>query len=183
MLALSAFALSGSRQSRDDDRFDNPLMKGKQVTDRSIVMRLIVEGTPEEIFELWSTVQGAQKFFGEDADIDLRPGAPCEIFFLPRDNPQSDVNSTMGAKLLWMHRNRDLAFEWKAPPFAGELNVEPLPTWVEVGFAPLTGNARKTEVRLAQTVIRRRSSVIRRSQASLGGFSQSCLVASATDDR
>jgi uncharacterized protein YndB with AHSA1/START domain len=124
-------------------------MKGKKMTDRSIVMMLVVDKSPEELFELWSTAQGTRRFFGEDANIDLRPGGAYEIFFLPRDNPKSDVNSTEGAKLLWVQENRELAFEWTAPPFAGELNTEPLPTWIEVSFAPLAGNTDKTELRLA----------------------------------
>jgi uncharacterized protein YndB with AHSA1/START domain len=149
LLALSAFALLGSRQSDEQRRLDNPLMTGKKMTDRSIVMMFIVDGSPEEHFELWSTAQGTRRFFGEDAHIDLRQGGAYEIYFLPRDNPQSDANSTKGARLLWMQKNRELAFEWKAPPFAGELNVEPFPTWVEVSFAPLAGNAHKTQVRVA----------------------------------
>ena len=149
LLTLSAFVLLGSLQSVEEDQTNNPLMKGKKMTDRSIVMMLVVDKNPEELFELWSTAQGTRKFFGEEAQIELRPGGAYEIFFLPRDNPQSDVNSTKGAKLLWMKENRELAFEWTAPPFAGELNVDPLPTWIEVSFAPLAGNADKTELRLA----------------------------------
>jgi uncharacterized protein YndB with AHSA1/START domain len=147
--ALSALAALGSPQPNEEGGFDRPLTRAKEMTDRSIVVMLVVDATPEELFELWSTPRGTTRFFGEDAHIDLRPGAPYEIYFLPRDNPQSSANSTKGARLLWMEENRELAFEWTAPPFAGELNVEPLPTWVEVSFTPLAGSDRKTQVRLA----------------------------------
>jgi uncharacterized protein YndB with AHSA1/START domain len=149
VLAFSALALLGTRQSNEKDRFDHPRMDGKEMTDRSIVMKFIVGANPEELFELWTTARGTRCFFGEDAHIDLRPGGAYEIFFLPRDNPESEVNSTKGAKILWIDKNREIAFEWTAPPFAGELNTNPLPTWVEVSFTPLAGNVHKTEVRLA----------------------------------
>jgi uncharacterized protein YndB with AHSA1/START domain len=149
LLTLSAFALLGIRQSDEDGQLDTTLMTGKKMTDRSIIMMSVVNKSPEKLFELWSTVEGTRRFFGEDAHIDLRQGGAYEIFFLPRDNPQSEMNSTKGAKLLWMKKNRELAFEWTAPPFAGELNVEPLPTWVEVRFEPLDGDSDKTKVRLA----------------------------------
>lgn len=146
LLTLSAFVLLGALQSGQSD---SAIMKGKKMTDRSIVMMFVVDKNPSELFELWTTVEGTRRFFGEDAHIELRPGGAYEIYFLPRDNPQSEVNSTKGAKLLWMRANQELAFEWKAPPFAGELNVQPLPTWVEVRFEPLDGDTTKTKVRLA----------------------------------
>ncbi len=122
--------------------------EGRQKTDRSIVMKIVVDVSAEKAFELWSTVEGTRKFFGADAAIDLRPGGSYEIYFLPREEPQSELNSTKGAKLLGMEPNRNLVFEWTAPPFAAELNVEPLPTWVEVSFQSLSGQPGKTELHL-----------------------------------
>jgi uncharacterized protein YndB with AHSA1/START domain len=146
LLTLSVFALMGAMQSGPSD---SALMKGKTMTDRSIVMMFVVDKSPSELFELWTTVEGARRFFGEDAQIELRRGGAYEIYFLPRDHPERDANSTKGAKLLWFKENRELAFEWTAPPFAGELNVRPLPTWVELHFEPLEHDAEKTQVRLA----------------------------------
>lgn len=127
---------------------DLQLMKGKQKTDRSIKLNIVVDATVETVFNLWTTVEGCRKFFGKDAIIDLKPGGKYEIYFLPRIDPKSDINSTKGAKLLWMKKNKKLAFEWAMPPFAREYNVNPLPTWVEVSFRPLKINSSKTCVHL-----------------------------------
>lgn len=126
-----------------------PVMEGKKKTDRSVVLNYVVDAPPEKVFKLWSTVEGTRKFFGADAVIELKPGGAYEIYFFPRTNPKSDINSTKGAILMWMEKGKKLAFEWTMPPFAGELNVKPLPTWVEVSFRPLKNNRDKTSIRVA----------------------------------
>lgn len=132
-----------------DEPKTKPFMEGKKKTDRSIVLNYVVDAPPEKVFKLWSTVEGTRKFFGADAVIDLKPGGVYEIYFLPRTDPKSDINSTKGAILMWMEKGKELAFEWTMPPFAGELNVKPLPTWVEVSFRPLKNNRDKTSIRVA----------------------------------
>jgi uncharacterized protein YndB with AHSA1/START domain len=124
----------------------NALMEGKQKTDHSITLNYVVEGSPAQIFNLWTTVSEIKRFFGTDAFVDLRPGGSYEIYFLPRQDPNSDVNSTKGARLLDIKKDEKLAFEWTMPPFASELNTFPLPTWVEVTFQALNNNPNKTHV-------------------------------------
>jgi len=124
-------------------------MEGKKKTDRSIVLNFVVDAASDEVFKLWTTVEGTKKFFGADAVITPRPGGAYEIYFLPRTEPRSDINSTKGAKLMWMKKGRELAFEWTMPPFASELNRKPLPTWVEVSFQSLANNPGKTHICVA----------------------------------
>lgn len=117
-----------------------PVPEGRALTDRSIVFDLVVLGTPEWLFQLWTTEDGVDRFFGDHSRIDGRPGGAYEIYFTPRDHPDREINSTIGAKLLWAEPGRRVGFEWRAPPFARELNTNPLPTWVDVVFEPLTDN-------------------------------------------
>lgn len=126
----------------------NMLMEGKQKTDLTISFDYVVDGSPQQIFNLWTTVSGIKKFFGVDAVVDLKVGGSYEIYFLPFSDPQSDPNSTKGAKLLGVEKDKKLVFEWKMPPFASELNINPLPTWVEVDFEALEKNPNKTHVSL-----------------------------------
>ncbi len=123
--------------------------EGRHMTDRSIVMNVVVECSIDEVYELWSTVEGTKKFFGEDAVIDLRPGGEYEIYFLPREDPGSDANSSKGAKLLWLVPGQELAFEWTMPPFAAELNVDPLPTWITIRVEALPDRPDRSHVRIA----------------------------------
>ncbi len=122
--------------------------EGRKATDRAIIHNVVVEGTPEEVYDLWMTVDGANRFFGADAVIDGRPGGAYEIYFLPRDHPESDANATRGAKLLWAEPKRLLAFEWVSPPFAPELNTKPLPTWTEVQLSALEDQPDRTHLHL-----------------------------------
>lgn len=111
--------------------------QGRSLTDRSIAFDLVVDGTPERLFRVWTTEEGVDSFFGHHSRIDGFPGGAYEIYFLPADHPDTAENSTRGATLLWLERGRGLGFEWAAPPFAAELNTSPLPTWVDVSFEPL----------------------------------------------
>jgi uncharacterized protein YndB with AHSA1/START domain len=120
--------------------------EGRSLTDRSIVFDLVVDGTPQQLFELWTTSEGVDLFFGHHSRIDGWAGGAYEIYFLPADHPDMAENSTMGAKLLWAEPGQGLGFEWTAPPFAAELNTTPLPTWVDVSFESLTDH--KTVVHL-----------------------------------
>ena len=124
-------------------------MAGKEKTDRSIIMKFVVDANHHEVFRLWSTEEGTRRFFGTDAHIELRVGGSYEIYFLPRDNPQCDANSTKGARLLTIEPGKELAFEWTAPPFASQFNTQPLPTWVEVRLEPLEGDSGRTVVLMA----------------------------------
>jgi uncharacterized protein YndB with AHSA1/START domain len=112
-------------------------------------MSVVLDRPVEKVFELWTTVAGIKSFFAEDARIELKAGGAYEIYFLPRSNPESDANSTRGAKLLHLEKNRTLVFEWTAPPFAAELNINPLPTWVEVNLKPLHSNPNKSQLTLS----------------------------------
>ena len=133
----------------------NTLMDGKQETDLSIILNFVVDGSPEKIFNLWTTVSEIKRFFGADAVVDLKLGGSYEIYFLPREDPKSNINSTKGARLLDIKKGEKLVFEWTMPPFASELNTKPLPTWVELTFQSIKNNPNKTHVSLKHSGFKR----------------------------
>jgi uncharacterized protein YndB with AHSA1/START domain len=114
---------------------------------RGIVLNAVVEASPERVYALWTSREGANQFFGEDAYIEPRIGGLYEIYFLPRAHPDSDANSTKGHRLLGLTPGRGLSFEWSYPPFAAELKQNG-PTRVDVTFEPLAGQPQRTHVRL-----------------------------------
>jgi uncharacterized protein YndB with AHSA1/START domain len=133
------------------------LMAGKTKTDRTIRYEVIVEASPDDVYRLWTTREGVQKFFAPDALIEAQPGGRYEIRFSPEKDPEGLSHGTKGARVLQAVPGKTLAFEWitfaadadlgdKAPPIAPpELrNARPLPTWVELSFAPTGRGTRVT---------------------------------------
>jgi uncharacterized protein YndB with AHSA1/START domain len=125
------------------------LMAGKTKTDRTIRYEATVQASPQEVYRLWTTPEGVRRFFAPDAVIDAQPGGRYEIHFSPEKDPEGLSHGTKGARVLRAVPGKALAFEWitfaadadlgdKAPPVAPpELrNARPLPTWVELSFAP-----------------------------------------------
>ncbi|MCK4766096.1 MAG: SRPBCC domain-containing protein [Candidatus Aminicenantes bacterium] len=133
-------------------------MEGKTKTDRFIILNYVIDAPADKVFELWTTVDGTRKFFGKDAVIELKPGGKYEIYFLPRTDPMSIPNSTKGARLMWIKKGKELAFEWTAPPWAAALNKKPLPTWVVVNFRPLKNKPGKTHIILTHQGFKRAGS-------------------------
>lgn len=132
------------------------LMEGKTKTDRTIVAETEVNAPPAEVFALWTTPEGATKFFGPQAKIDPRVGGEYTLIFAPKVDPEGDSYGTKGARILEYDPPRKLSFEWitftadalkpgvPGPPAipAAERNAKPLPTWVELTFEPLDGGTR-----------------------------------------
>jgi uncharacterized protein YndB with AHSA1/START domain len=112
---------------------------------RSIVLNVVVEAPADRVYELWTSREGANQFFGVDALIERRVGGLYEIYFLPRTHPDSDANSTKGHRVLGLDPGRALSFEWGYPPFAAELRPNG-PTRVDVSFEPLRGQPLRTHV-------------------------------------
>lgn len=140
-LAAGLLAAGSATASVRDAEPRNPVR-----TDRSIVLKAVVDAPLADVWELWTTENGVRSFFGEDALIEAREGGRYEIYFLSRDAPDSDANSSKGARILRLDPKSTLAFEWAAPPFAAELNTVPLPLWVEVRLSALDTELPRTVV-------------------------------------
>lgn len=121
---------------------------GKQLTGRQSVLEASIPGTPDQVYRLWTTPEGVKCFLASDTRIDLKPGGRYEMIFDPASDPEGAVEGTKGARLLEFTPGKSLTFEWAMPSFAKELNTTPLPTWVEVTFAP-DPQPRMTRMRLA----------------------------------
>jgi uncharacterized protein YndB with AHSA1/START domain len=107
------------------------LMAGKRDTGRTIEFRIVVDGSPEEIFHRWTDSDASTRFFGNRATIEPRPGGIYEIGF---DSPTRGRAGPVGTKVLRYEPPSLLFFEWEMPKFIDHLNSHPLPTWVELRF-------------------------------------------------
>ena len=93
-----------------------------------------VEGTVNapvrEVWRVWTTSEGAEEFFAQKANIELRLGGPYEIQF----NPKDERSGTKRLKILSYAPEEMISFQWNAPP---EMPVARNGgTWVVVEMRP-----------------------------------------------
>lgn len=119
-------------------------LAGKRDTGRTIEFRIVVDGSPEEIFRLWTDSAATTRFFGNRATIEPRVGGIYEIGF---DTSTGERAGPVGTKILRYEPPSLLSFEWEMPKFIDHLNRRPLPTWVELRFEKF-GDKGQTEVHL-----------------------------------
>ena len=98
----------------------------KQATERVIAKEVVVKARLKDVWEAWSTSEGAIKFFAPKANIKLSIGGPYEIFFDPKDERQS----SKGMKILSFVPQEMISFQWNAPPDFPEVRANPI--WVVV---------------------------------------------------
>jgi hypothetical protein len=55
---------------------------------RTVALQVEAQCSPEEAYALWSTTEGAKKFFAPAARIDARPGGEYTILFFPEKDPE-----------------------------------------------------------------------------------------------
>ncbi len=121
-------------------------MEGKVKTDRWIELAVVIDSSTETLFELWTTEEGVDHFFGSGSNIDARLGGLYEISFGRR--PDGKPPGPRGTRILRYEKGKALSFEWQVPYFAHELNTRPLPTWVEVRFSPFSDDGFSTLVEM-----------------------------------
>ena len=101
--------------------------------ERSLRLTEVVQAPPAIVYRMFSTTEGVRALFpGADALIGDTVGGEYRIAFDPASSPDGRENGTAGCVILRLDPDRSLAFEWRGPPWATEMNVEPFPTWVEV---------------------------------------------------
>ena len=99
------------------------------------VRKIVTVNAPvDDVWEVWTTAEGARTFFGPDARIELRPGGAYEIYFNP-DEPEGDRGSE-GCKVLAYRKPQFLVFSWNAPPEIPSLRKGKAKTRVEVRLEP-----------------------------------------------
>lgn len=99
-------------------------------TARAITKEVVVKASLGDVWEAWSTSEGAMKFFAPKANIKLAIGGPYEIYFDPKDARQS----SKGMKILSFAPQEMISFQWNAPPDFPEVRNNPI--WVVIQMFP-----------------------------------------------
>jgi pimeloyl-ACP methyl ester carboxylesterase/uncharacterized protein YndB with AHSA1/START domain len=97
---------------------------------RAVRVEASVDAPVAEVWRLWTTSQGAEEFFAQQANIQLAIGGPYEIQFDPKD----ETSGTKGLKILSYAPGEMISFQWNAPTQYPE--VRNGGTWVVVQFHP-----------------------------------------------
>lgn len=106
----------------------------------------VVPAPAADVYQAWTTVDGAKTFFAPDAKIEPKPGGAYELYFVPA-LPKGDRGSE-GCTVVALEPNKRLAFTWNFPPVLPALRTANAQTQVTVTLAPAAGG---TKVTLEQT--------------------------------
>ena len=89
---------------------------------RRLEFEATVSAPRSEVWRAWTTREGAQTFFSQDAKIELKPGGAYEIYFNMTEPPGSRGGETN--RVIAFEPERMLLFSWNAPPKFGPLRNE-----------------------------------------------------------
>jgi uncharacterized protein YndB with AHSA1/START domain len=123
-LAGAALMRSGISQESS-----NPVVAHAEPA-RAVRVEATVDAPVSEVWRLWTTSQGAEEFFAQQANIQLAIGGPYEIQFDPKD----ETSGTKGLKILSYAPGEMISFQWNAPTEFPE--VRGGGTWVVVQLHP-----------------------------------------------
>jgi len=90
--------------------------------ERAVRAEILVDTTPEEVWNAWTTVEGIQSFFAPACCIELQSGGAYEIYFFP-DAPAGQRGAE-GTRILALQAPRMLSFTWNAPPHLPEVRAQ-----------------------------------------------------------
>jgi uncharacterized protein YndB with AHSA1/START domain len=121
-----------------------PFLGSRDPGAHRIEYTVVLDASPDEVFHLWSTEEGLERFLAPGATVEGTVGGLYQITFDPENDPEGAHHGTKGARLLHLVPGTELAAEWTFPPLGEKLNTPPFPTWIEVRVAPAPGHPGRT---------------------------------------
>ena len=107
---------------------------------------VVVDATPAQVWQTFTTSEGATTFFAPKARIVLALGGEYEMYFMP--SAPAGSRGSEGMRVLAYAPQRMLAFTWNAPPKFPAIRKAPPQTWVVVLLAPEGRAGARTKVTL-----------------------------------
>jgi uncharacterized protein YndB with AHSA1/START domain len=109
---------------------------------KKIQKKVTVSTSVADVWQAWTTPEGALTFFAPKANVELKIGGRYEMLFNPDEPPGSQGGE--GLKILSYLPQEMLSFTWNAPPKYPTVRNQH--TWVVVQFEPV--DADNTRVKL-----------------------------------
>ncbi len=119
----------------------------EKTSDQVIRKEILIDAPPAAVFRAWTTSDGLKTFFAPGNNIEMTPGGPYEIFFMPTA-PEGQRGAD-GCKVLSFLPDQMLAFNWNAPPSIPTIRNSDHKTQVVVLFEPADNN--KTLIKFQQS--------------------------------
>lgn len=85
-----------------------------KMTLREICKTAVVHATPREVWDAWTTSEGARTFFAPQANIVMSPGGPYELYF-NLDQPEG-LRGSEGCVVRELEALRFFSVTWNFPP-------------------------------------------------------------------
>jgi len=123
-----------------------PTLRDRDAGAHVIEYTITLDAPPDEVFGLWSTAEGLERFLAPGARVDGTVGGLYQVTFDAENDPEGAKHGTRGARLLHLEPGRSLAAEWTFPPLGEKLNTAPFPTWIEVRVEPAPGRSGRTRL-------------------------------------
>jgi uncharacterized protein YndB with AHSA1/START domain/uncharacterized protein YciI len=110
---ISPMNVSIMADFRPRDRYvDDP-------SSRILRKEISVKASIDEAWETWTTTKGVNRFFSDNALVELYPGGPFEIYF--NSEAKYGTKGSEDCKILSFLPKEYLCFEWNAPPDFGDI--------------------------------------------------------------
>ncbi len=109
---------------------------------KELDFKIIIPASVNEVWNCWTTEEGAKTFFAPDCKIELKPDGAYEMYFDLKAEKGSRGGE--GVTILAFQKNKLLSFTWNAPPIYPRIRTQK--THVSVYFKELKEN--NTEINL-----------------------------------
>ncbi len=120
------------------------ITQSRDMNPRIIKKELVLKASLSEVWEAWTSAEGAKTFFAPGAKIELRIGGPYEVYFNLEES--HGLRGGEGCVVLSYLPMEMLSFSWNAPPSIPSIRNKGEKTWVVLSLGELDGGRVKVSL-------------------------------------
>lgn len=109
---------------------------------KKIIKNIITNAPINKVYDMWTTRDGLNTFFGEDSKIELKVNGAFEIYF--NLSWPKGFRGSEGCKIVDFVKNKYISFTWNVPPTFEEARARGYHSIVKIEFIELDES--KTEI-------------------------------------
>ena len=109
-----------------------------------IIKTVVIEASIKDVYNVWTTEEGLNTFFGISSKVEFKKDGPFEIYFLMDQKP--GFRGSENCIILDYKPNEYLLFNWNVPPIFEQERSQEYRSIVRINFKELDES--RTEVEL-----------------------------------
>src|SRR5690606_28415349 len=109
---------------------------------KKIIKNIIVDIPNNKAYDMWTTRNGLNTFFGENSKVELKENGTFEIYF--NLSWPKGFRGSEGCKVVDFDKNKYFSFTWNVPPTFEKAREQGYQSIVKIEFIELNEN--KTEI-------------------------------------